>query len=76
MSKTDRRSEVSENQLLEAVHSGEKPFVTAAGLDDELPITRQAIGRRLRQLAERGVLNREQVGGRAVVYWPKNSSNT
>jgi len=64
-----RKRQLSDLRILQAVLLSPDPIVTAPELADELEISRQGINPRLKQLAERGLLERRSVGSKAVVYW-------
>lgn len=62
---------VSDEELIEAVRrAGESHFaVTATDLVDDVDLTRQRVGDRLRKLCDNDQLERRKVGGNAVVYY-------
>ena len=62
--------EVSDEDLLDTFRESEKPVLTAKQVADEVSIGRKAVLERLRGLEERGVVERMEVGARAVVWWP------
>jgi predicted ArsR family transcriptional regulator len=62
--------EVSDKELLNVFRESEKPVLTATQVAGEVSIGRKAVLERLRGLKERGVLERMEVGARAVVWWP------
>jgi len=62
--------EVSDEELLDVFRELEKPVLTATQVAGEVSIGRKAVLERLRGLKERGVLERMEVGARAVVWWP------
>jgi DNA-binding Lrp family transcriptional regulator len=47
----------------------DKFVVTATDLSEQLPITRQSVGVRLRELCDEDRVRRRKVGGNAVVYY-------
>lgn len=62
-------TKVTDDDLIEAIERTDSPVVTAAELANELPIGRRAIRERLLDLHEREIVDRKDVGARAVVWW-------
>ena len=62
--------EVSDEELLNVFRELEKPVLTATQVAGEVSIGRKAVLERLHGLEKRGVLERMEVGARAVVWWP------
>jgi DNA-binding Lrp family transcriptional regulator len=62
--------EVSDEELLDVFRELEKPVLTATQVAGKVSIGRKAVLERLRGLEKRGVLERMEVGARAVVWWP------
>jgi len=70
---TAGKQKVSDDQVVQLFHDASQPIRTAGDLTEALPITRQAVNKRLRRLASNGTLCRRKVGSSAVVYWlPEN----
>ncbi|RXK47711.1 transcriptional regulator [Halorientalis pallida] len=65
-----RPRDVTCKEVLAAFDEVEKPVANAPLLADELDVGKQSVLRRLRELEERGDVERWKVGGRAVVWWP------
>lgn len=63
-------AEVLDKDLVEVFRESEKPVLTAKQVASEVDIGRKAVLERLRGLEEQGVLERMEVGARAVVWWP------
>lgn len=61
--------EVSDEDLLDVFRESEKPVLTAKQVAGEVSIGRKAVLERLRGLEERGMVERMEVGARAVVWW-------
>ncbi|MHC3436528.1 hypothetical protein ACYJ1Y_00160 [Natrialbaceae archaeon A-gly3] len=61
--------EVSDEDLLDVFRESEKPVLTAKQVAGEVSIGRKAVLERLRGLEVRGVVERMEVGARAVVWW-------
>lgn len=64
-------SEVSEQDILLVFDSTEDPFMTAKEISDELPITRDAVLRRLKDMEDEGLVGSKRTGARAVGWWAK-----
>jgi DNA-binding Lrp family transcriptional regulator len=62
--------EESDEDLLEVFRESERPVSTAKQVAGEVSIGRKAVLERLRGLEDRDVLERMEVGARAVVWWP------
>jgi DNA-binding Lrp family transcriptional regulator len=62
--------EESDEDLLEVFQESERPVLTAKQIAGEVSIGRKAVLERLRGLEDRDVLERMEVGARAVVWWP------
>lgn len=60
---------VTDEEILATMREIPEPIVTASELADRLPIGRRAVRERLSNLTEEGVVERKQVGARAVVWW-------
>lgn len=66
--------EVSDEDLLAVFRESGKPVLTATQVADEVSIGRKAVLERLRALADEGVMERMEVGARAVVWWPSEEA--
>ena len=62
--------EVSDEELINIFRESEEPVLTATQVAGEVSIGRKAVLERLRGLEEQSVLDRMEVGARAVVWWP------
>jgi predicted ArsR family transcriptional regulator len=62
--------EVSDADILTVFLESENQVLTAKQVAGEVSIGRKAVLERLQRLEERGVLERMEVGARAVVWWP------
>ena len=60
---------VSDEEIVAAIDQAPSPVVTAADLEEVLPIGRRAIRERLLDLLDQDRVARKKVGGRAVVWW-------
>lgn len=65
-------AEVSDEDLLTVFEASEKPVLTAKQVADEVSIGRKAVLERLQELEDDGMLERMEVGARAVVWWPSD----
>ena len=63
------RQKVSDDQVVQLFRDAGQPIRTAGDLTQQLPITRQAVNKRLKRLSSNGLLCRRKVGSSAVVYW-------
>jgi predicted ArsR family transcriptional regulator len=61
--------EASDKDLLDVFRESEKPVLTAKQVAGEVSIGRKAALLRLHELEERDVVERMEVGARAVVWW-------
>ena len=62
-------AEVTDEDLVEVFRESEKPVLTAKQVAGEVSIGRKAVLERLRGLEDQDVLERMEVGARAVVWW-------
>lgn len=75
MSETDRDDDgrfaesVSEQDILKVFDRADAPFLTAKEVADTLPFTRQAATYRLKQMLDKGYVDRKQTGARSVGWW-------
>lgn len=71
---------VSDQAVLLVFDAADEPVLTAAEVAEELPITREATGRRLNRMADEGLVGRKETGAHAVAWWanvaPKLSEDT
>jgi predicted ArsR family transcriptional regulator len=61
--------QVSDEEILRLFAVSPDPIVTAKELARNLPISQQAVNKRLGQLEESGLITSRKVGASAVVYW-------
>ncbi|MDS0295354.1 HTH domain-containing protein [Halogeometricum luteum] len=57
--------------VLKILEESSDPVMTAKEIADELEVSRDTVGRKLAQLAEKGEVEQKKVGARAVVWWTK-----
>jgi len=67
--KMPRTKSIPDNQILREFANSPGPVATAPDLAERLPLTRDAIRRRLNQMVEDGRLKKRKVGANAVVYY-------
>jgi DNA-binding MarR family transcriptional regulator len=60
---------VTEQDVLKVFDRADAPFLTAAELADELPITRSAVNYRLNKMREKGLVEKKATGANAVGWW-------
>ena len=65
---------VSDEELLAVFHGSDLPVLTVGMITKEVEIGRKAVHHRLQQLHDDGRVERLEVGARAVVWWPNESS--
>lgn len=68
MSGPGRKREVSNGEILRAIALHTDPIVTASEVADVVDMSPQGVNKRLRELAEEGLVIRKKVGANAVVY--------
>ena len=69
-----RNARVSDEQIISAIKERDRPYATASQLAEDLPLTRQGLGKRLRKLHEKGDLDRDKISGNAVLYLIRDES--
>lgn len=62
MAPSEKRQKVTDSEIIEAIKDISDPFVTAKELAEQLPISRQQVNDRLRDLEQRGILSRKKAG--------------
>lgn len=60
---------VSDQDVLKVFDAATAPVLTAGEVASDLPITREAAGRRLNRMREAGLVDRKKTGARAVAWW-------
>lgn len=60
---------VTDQDVLKVFDYADAPILTASEIADELPITREATGRRLKRMLEDGLVDRKKTGASAVAWW-------
>lgn len=60
---------VTEQDILKIFDATDEPFLTTAEVADELPVSKDAIYRRLEQMREKGLVGKKKTGARAVGWW-------
>ncbi|XGI84722.1 hypothetical protein ACEU6E_10870 (plasmid) [Halorutilales archaeon Cl-col2-1] len=62
---------VTEQDILKLFDRADEPVLTASDLADALPIGRDAVYRRLRDMHEEDLVGKKKAGANAVVWWAK-----
>jgi len=60
---------VTESKLREEIENHENPFVTASEMAEALGVARQTAYKHLQRMHENGELEKEKIGGSAVIWW-------
>jgi predicted ArsR family transcriptional regulator len=60
---------VTEQDILKVFDAAEDPFLTAAEIADQLPISRQAVHHRLETMREKGLVDKKKTGARGAGWW-------
>jgi len=63
--------EVTEQDILKVFAGTDQPVLTASEIADELPVGDKAVYLRLKEMHDSELVNRKEVGARAVVWWAK-----
>jgi len=63
-------SKVTEQDILKIFDRVGEPM-TAPELAEELPVSKDTVTYRLKQMREKGLVGRKEAGARAVVWWAK-----
>jgi DNA-binding MarR family transcriptional regulator len=69
MGSPGRKPEVEDDEILEAIALHPDPVVTASEVAESIDMSQQGINKRLRDLADRDLIVRKEVGARAIIYW-------
>lgn len=71
---------VTDQAVLLVFDAADEPCLTTAEVAEELPVSRDAVYRRLESMHERGLVGKRKTGARAVGWWagvePRLSSET
>lgn len=60
---------VTEQDILKAFDAVDEPFMTASEIANQLPVSRQAVNYRLRDMLEKELVGRKKTGARSVGWW-------
>ena len=60
---------VTDQDVLKVFDYADEPVLTAGEVATELPITREAVGRRLNRMREEGLVERKQTGASSIAWW-------
>lgn len=69
MSTRGPQPQVTEKNLLKEIRTHENPFVTSSEMAEALGVRRQTAYKHLERMSDNGRLEKEKVGGSAVIYW-------
>lgn len=67
---------VTDDELLNVFRRSEDPALFTEEVAEQVGMSRQGVGRRLRDLVRTGTLQRKQGGHRSVVYWLPDADDT
>jgi len=73
MSSSHGNQKVTDEEIIEALHSIEEPVASAAEIAETFSISRTAANIRLNQLLEEGRVKKKSVG-KGYVWWVSDSS--
>lgn len=62
---------VTEQDILLVFDNTDEPFLTAGEIEDELPVSRQAVNYRLKKMHEKDLVGKKKTGARSVGWWSK-----
>jgi transcription initiation factor IIE alpha subunit len=62
---------VTEQDILKVFDAVEEPFLTTTEIAEELPVSKDAVYRRLEQMREKDVVGKKKTGARSVGWWAK-----
>ncbi len=60
---------ITTQDVLLVFDAANEPFLTTAGVAEGLPVSRDAVYRRLETMRERGLVGKKKAGARAVGWW-------
>lgn len=60
---------VSDEELLNSLENGERPFSTVTTVTDQVSLSRERVRQRLNRLHEQEQIQREQISDSVVLYW-------
>jgi len=65
---------VSDDQLLAAIDSDERPFSTVAYVSEHVDLSNTRVRQRLATMAEDGSIESEHVAGDIKIYWSESAA--
>lgn len=71
-----RKPTVSDEEILDLFRKSADPVLTASEIAEEIPLGRRAVFKRLRNLADQGVLESKETGSGGRVWWLPGSTET
>jgi predicted ArsR family transcriptional regulator len=63
------RADVSDDELLRIFALSPDPVLSSPEVAERLPISNQAVNKRLKKLQRNGILKSKKVGSAARIYW-------
>ena len=60
---------VTEQDVLLVFDATDDPFLTASEIAEQLPVTRQGVYHRLKQMREKGLVDKKKTGARGAGWW-------
>lgn len=60
---------VTEQGILKVFDAADEPVLSASEIAEEFGVARQTITRRLKDMADEGLVESKQIGARAVAWW-------
>lgn len=71
-----RKPTVSDDEILDVFRNSSDPVLTASEIAEGLPVGRRAVFKRLRDLADQGVLESKETGSGGRVWWLPGHTET
>jgi len=65
----NKREQVSQSEFLKRFAISPDPVLSAPEIADALPISNQAVNKRLETMEQEGLIESKKVGSAAKVYW-------
>lgn len=66
---------VTESKLRKHIQQHENPFITATDMAESMGVARQTAYKHLQRMYENGKLEKEKIGGSAVIWWLSKKDN-
>lgn len=65
----DRSHKITEQDILRIFDTADEPFLTSSEIAEQLPVSRQAVNYRLKQMREKNLVDKKKTGARSVGWW-------